>query len=92
MPTVSSTPSTRPPRRRPLRLARYDAAEDDFVNDIEARRRLARRTLDDFADHVEHLVNVKFGLATIHCMDKVDDVELAWHTRGGTQFVRTLMR
>jgi hypothetical protein len=40
----------RPPRRRPLRLARYDAAEDDFVNDIEARRRLARRTLDDFAD------------------------------------------
>jgi hypothetical protein len=47
-----------PPRHRrvaerchhaPLRLARYDARDDDFVNDIEARRRLARRYLDDFA-------------------------------------------
>ena len=36
--------------RAPLRLARYDAAEDDFVNDIEARRLRARRTLDDFSD------------------------------------------
>lgn len=35
--------------RAPLRLARYDAAEDDFVDNIEARRRRARRTLDDFA-------------------------------------------
>ena len=37
-------------RRTPLRLAWDDAAEDDFGNDIEARRRLARRHLDDFAD------------------------------------------
>jgi hypothetical protein len=36
-------------RRTPLRLARYDAADDDFADDIEARRRLARRYLDDFA-------------------------------------------
>ena len=36
-------------RRAPLRLARYDAARDDFMGDIEVRRRLARRYLDDFA-------------------------------------------
>jgi len=35
--------------RTPLRLAWNDAAEDDFVNDIEARRRQARRYLDDFS-------------------------------------------
>ena len=36
-------------------------------------------------------MNIKLGLSTVHRVDEIDDIELAWNTRSGTKFVRTLM-